>query len=215
MRLLAFSLNPTDWTLWASVAAGIAAAALVVMLAILYGRWRRRRRLMYASTEEDLPWDELLELLRKRSSERAAAGLTDDDDLPPEALLQELLSGRPFRPRPKPQAGPEEVQFGAGAAERRAGRRRWGNPTEVYLTSQFWPASVHGLVINRSTGGLAVFVDQEAPEGSNLKIRSVEAPKYVPTVEIEVRYCRKVGKNYLLGCQFCGEIPWNARVWFG
>ena len=37
----------------------------------------------------------------------------------------------------------------------------------------------------------------------------------VQAVRAEVRHCRKVGKGFLLGCQFSDDVPWNARVWFG
>ena len=70
-------------------------------------------------------------------------------------------------------------------------------------------------MVNRSTGGLGIFADQEVPAGTPLKIRAVEAPSYVPMVRIEVRHCLKVGKGYILGCEFSEDVPWNARVWFG
>jgi hypothetical protein len=193
----------------------VAAASLVVVLAVLYGRWRRRRRVASASREEDLAWDELLEVLRKRGAQRAGGGDVPDDDVPPEELLKELLAGLPSRSRLRPDHSALEQKFGVGGTERRGGARRWGNPTDVYLNSPFWPGAVHGLVINRSTGGLAVFVDKEALPGSKLRVRSAEAPLNVPTVELEVHHCRQVGKGFLIGCQFCGEVPWHARVWFG
>jgi len=211
-----FHFDLSDWTTWVILGAGLAAAALVVGVVALYGRWRRRRRLADGSREEDLPWDVLMELLQVRSRERAAAGLPPDDDLPPEELLKQLLAGLPSSPRRAPGMSPEEQQYqAAGGAEKRTGRRRWGNPTEVHLTSLLGPDRLHGLVINRSTGGLAIFVDREVSAGTWHQVRSTEAPSYVATVEVEVRYCRKVGRNFLLGCQFCGEIPWNVRVWFG
>jgi hypothetical protein len=204
-----------DWTTLAIPGVGVLVAALVVVLVVLVGRWRRKR-LGPGSREEDLSWEDLLELLRRRSQERHEAGLPADDDVPPDQLLEQLLTGLPSRGRRVPESTPEDHEFQPQiGGERRAGRRRWGNPTEVYISSAYWSGRLHGLVINRSTGGLALFLDREVPTGTAIKVRSVEAPGSVPGIESEVRYCRKAGKNFLIGCEFSGEVPWNVRVWFG
>jgi hypothetical protein len=195
---------------------GLAVAGLVVLVVNFYGRLRRRRRLGIASTEEDLPWDQLLELLEKRSRERAEAGLPNDDDLPPDQLLTQLLDGLPSQRRGAADLHPEDWYGPAhSGAEKRANRRRWGNPTEVHLTWLAGPDRLHGLVINRSTGGLAIFVDMEVPAGTTIQVRAAAAPRSVAATTVEVRYCRKVGRSFLLGCQFCDDVPWNVRVWFG
>jgi hypothetical protein len=200
------------WTTWLSVGVGL--TVTLVSFVILYRRAARYRRLAAFSREEDLPWDELLEVLRARNDELAAVGGLSED-LPPRELLK-LLLGRLPAARRRPDLTVGEQQFlQGGAAERRANRRRWGNPTEVQLTSPMRPDRVYGLVINRSTGGVAVFIDEEIKPGLFFQVRSAEAPYYVPAVDIEVKYCRKVGKNFVAGCQFRGAIPWNARVWFG
>jgi hypothetical protein len=111
---------------------------------------------------------------------------------------------------------PEDREFVlVGGEERRTGGRRWGNPTDVYLLSSLWSGRLHGLVVNRSTGGLGIYADEEVPPNTRLRVRAMEAPPHVPAVRAEVRYCLKVGKRFLLGCQFSEDIPWNARVWFG
>jgi hypothetical protein len=211
-----FGFDLTDWTVWVTLGVGVAAAALVIVIAVLVGRWRARHRSLNASREEDLPWDDLLELLRTRRRERTEAGLPPDDEMPAEDVLQQLLANLPSQLRRSTEIPPEELKFLAGGgAEQRASQRRWGNPTEVYLVPLLVLERMHGLVVNRSTGGLAILVDKEVPPGTTLTARPVEAPNSVPAAEIEVRYCRKVGKNFLLGCQFRGEVPWNVRVWFG
>jgi hypothetical protein len=174
------------------------------------------------SREEDLPWDELLELVRKKRRERPAPAppVEDDDDFseadegPPDDLLKRFLADKPSRQRRVPEELPEDREFQAtGGVEKRTGRR-WGNPIEVHLISATSDRR-HGLVINRSTGGLAILADREVPLGILLGVRSAEAPQYVLTVQVEVRFCRKAGRNFLLGCKFCREISWNVRVWFG
>jgi hypothetical protein len=211
-----FPFDPTDWTNWLIPGVGVAVAGLVMLLVIFYGRLRRRRRLGIASTEEDLPWDLLLELLETRSRNQAAAGLPDGDELPPDQLLKQLLASLPSQRRRAADLHPDDWDTPAhGGAEQRASRRRWGNPTEVHLSWLVGPDRLHGLVINRSTGGLAIFVDMAVPEGTTIQVRAAAAPSDVAKTTVEVRYCRKVGRSFLLGCQFCDDVPWNVRVWFG
>jgi hypothetical protein len=111
---------------------------------------------------------------------------------------------------------PEDREFVlVGGEERRNGGRRWGNPTDIYLLSPLWSGRLHGLVVNRSTGGLGIYFDEEVPPNTRLRVRAMEAPPHVPVVRAEVRYCLKAGKGFLLGCQFSEDVPWNVRVWFG
>jgi hypothetical protein len=48
-----------------------------------------------------------------------------------------------------------------------------------------------------------------------MHVRAAEAPPYVPAILVDVRHSLKVGKGFLLGCQFTTDVPWNIRVWFG
>jgi hypothetical protein len=208
----------TDWISWLILAVGAAVAGLVFLaFRFLYKRFIWRYRPATCWTDEDLPWEDLLELMQARQRERAAAGSPPEEDMSPDELLKLLLTRVPARSsRREPELPPEELLFlQSGAAERRAGRRRWGNPTNVDLTSPYLADPLHGLVVNRSAGGLAIFVDKELQSGTTVHVRAAEAPRYIPSVEVEIRYCRKAGKNYIIGCQFHDEIPWNVRVWFG
>ena len=201
-----------DWTAWVVSGVGVAVAALVVVLVVLVGRWRRRRA--GGSEEEDLSWADLLALVRRRRREREEAGLPPDADLPADEWLRELLGGLVAAGGGAPAA--EELEFlTQGGGGRRRARPRWGNPTEAHLTSPLWPDRLHGLVVNRSSGGLAILLDKEAPAGTPLGLRSAEAPGSVPAVQVQVRHCRKAGRYFLLGCQFRDEVPWKARVWLG
>jgi hypothetical protein len=204
----------TYWTTGLALSVGSTVAGLVFVTLRRYGR---RRRLLTLSTGEDLPWEDLLELLRARERELAGSDIPPDKDLPPEELLALLLSRLPAQGRRRPyEIPPEERQYlESGGIEKRVSRRRWGNPTEVQLTSPLLSQGLHGIVINRSAGGLGIFVDQKVQPGMLVEVRSVEAPYYVPATEVEVKYCRKVRKHFFLGCQFQKEIPWNVRVWFG
>jgi hypothetical protein len=205
------------------VAVGIGLAVACVVYLVLSRVKAQRRQLALSSG--DLPWPELLELLRARHLELVDAG-TFEETLPPDELLILLMSRLPAkRRRRKPVVPPEEREYlASGGADRRSSIRRWGTPTEVY----FMPVSPYtqrlylppefsssGMVINRSEGGLAIFVDQEVEPTKILMVRALEAPNYVPTVQIEVKHCRKLRGKFLLGCQFTEEVPWNVMAWFG
>jgi hypothetical protein len=200
------------WTTWLVLGVGSTVAGLVFVTLRRYGAWRR---LANYSREEDLPWDQLLDLLR--DCERELAASHADKNLPPEQLLALLVARLPAEsPRTRGDVPPEERQYlRRGGAEKRSGRRRWGNPTSVYLASPLLPHRLHGIVINRSTGGLGIFLDQKVQPGALIEVRAVDAPGYLPSVEVEVKYCRKVRRQVFIGCQFCEPIPWNIRVWFG
>jgi hypothetical protein len=192
---------------------GVTVAALVAGFVVVVGRWRRRRPV--ASREEDLPWEDLLELLRRRRGQEID-GPPKDEDVPPDELIKELLALLPAAGSRAPEAPPEDLQFVAGGgAEKRTSRRRWGNPTEVNVDALLWPRPVHGIVINRSTGGLAILLQDEVPAGTTIQVHPVEAPRSVRAVSLEVRHCRKAGRLFLIGCEFSEEVPWNVRVWFG
>lgn len=200
------------WTTWVDLGVGLAVAFLVyVALSCL----KARRRLL-AFSSGDLPWEDLLEMLRARHRELAESNSPPQEDLPPDQLLTLLLSRLPAKRRRPPEVPPDEREYlASGGAERRSSHRRWGNPTEVSLTSALRSTRLHGLVINRSAGGFAIFVDEEIEPTTILTVRPLEAPGYVSSVEIEVKHCRKIRRNYLIGCQSSTEIPWNVLVWFG
>jgi hypothetical protein len=200
------------WSTWLAWAVGVVVASLVY---VVLTRVRKRRRLV-AFANEDLPWEDLLEMLQARHSELATSGSPPEEDLPPDQLLTLLLSRLPADCRRSPPVAPEDREYLATAgAERRSSRRRWGNPIEVSLRSKLWLKCLHGLVINRSAGGFAIFVDEEIEPTTVLWVRPLEAPDYVKEVTIEVKHCRRIHRNFLIGCQSNTEIPWNTLVWFG
>jgi hypothetical protein len=211
---LGLDLDQVSLATWLVPSVGLMVAGSVyLMLGYVRRRFRRRRG---ASREEDLSWQDLLASLRRRRREREKAGLSADEDLPPEELFKELLAGLPADALREPVATVEDLLYQTqGGLEKRSGRRRWGNPTEVHVILPTGPSRVHGLVINRSTGGLAILVQQEVPAGTSIKIHSVEAPRSVPFTELQVCHCRKAGRLFLIGCEFREDVPWNVRVWFG
>src|SRR5207245_282759 len=66
------------WTTWVAVGVGSTVAGMVY---VTLRRYARRRRLAAFSSEEDLPWEDLLDLLRKRERELADSGTAPDKEL--------------------------------------------------------------------------------------------------------------------------------------
>jgi hypothetical protein len=227
------------WSIWGPVGVGAFVTILVIGGTFVYQRWNVRTRRAKAAGEDGLPWVDLMSLLDKYNRERATTGLPPEE--PTEDVLVKLLLSMPKVPRAKAVEATEDptddilvklllsmprgkaVESDAGqylsegGAERRQEKRRWGNPTEVFITSTVWPGEAHGLIVTRSNSGLSIFLAKEieVEKGLPLNIRAAEAPTYVQTVVAQVRHFRKLGKGYLLGCEFTHEVPWNVRVWFG
>jgi hypothetical protein len=203
-----------DWATWLIIGVGLAVTVLVFV--VLSRVRRRRRREAIALENEELPWERLLELLRKRHRQLAGSDALGDGDLAPEQLLSLLLAQSPGKLGNGAANIPPEVRASlAKGIDRRSSRRRWGNPTEVCLNSHLLASQLRGLVINRSATGLAIFVNREIPPGTALAVRAVEAPSTLPPVQIAVKYCRKTKRNYIIGCHSTEEIPWNIRGWLG
>jgi hypothetical protein len=133
-------------------------------------------------------------------------------------LLHSMLSHR----RPK-EAEPEETEAQIkprtgikSAQDRRTNLRRAGNSVSVFISDadarkEPW----QGWVIDRSAGGLCITTEQIIPAGTILSVRSSNASTGIPWVQVEVKNCRFVGKEYELGCQFVKTPPWSVLLMFG
>jgi len=191
----------TSWVIWASIGIGVCVTGLVFVA----GRKVDRRRKPRALPEEDLPWEDLLILLKDRYKGKSAEDEKLSSDELMDALLAELANKIVL-----PEAGENW-----NGSDRRRARRRWANPIQVILISPYHANTVHGLVINRSTGGLAILTDVPFEPETVLSVRSVEAPRGVGFVDVCVRHARKASKLWVIGCLYQGEIPWNKKAWFG
>jgi PilZ domain len=191
-----------DWVLWLSLAMGAGVSGFVYIV----GRRVSRRRNKGTHREEDLPWEALLGVLKERYRGKSAA----DEELSSDELMDALL-----KDMPNTQGITEEDARWVPGSERRRNRRRWANPVEVMLISPFHAAPVHGLVINRSAGGLAILTDVPFDANTSLSVRAIETPQGVGYADVMVRHARQVGKLWLIGCQYKDDVPWNVKVWFG
>jgi hypothetical protein len=102
------------------------------------------------------------------------------------------------------------------ASEQRGAHRRTGNPVEVHIRlPKAEQPQLHGYVMDRSTGGLCLRVDQPVQPGTMLHVRPVNAPPITPWVEIEVKSSRQTQDGWELGCQFLRTPPWALLLMFG
>ena len=92
-------------------------------------------------------------------------------------------------------------------AERRATVRFDGGPTRVSVRAGFDPILwVRADVLDRSVGGLRLRVRRPHPVGSALTVR-LRADGRRTWYATVVRYCRPVGDEWELGCEFQGDRP--------
>jgi hypothetical protein len=195
---------------WAPLVAGIAAGSLTFMAARMALRRRKVEGLL--PDDENLPWEDLLDLLKERYSEPDGADAIGH--LSPDELCRTLLADLPRRTlRALPTKFAQEDLKGMN--DRRRSRRRWLNPIAVSFFAPMREHPLHGIVINRSTGGFALLADFDFVEGTVLIVRALEAPENVPAIRVQVRHSRKAGSMWLLGCEYTQELPWNVKVWFG
>jgi hypothetical protein len=175
---------------WLTVGSGVAVCC-TVFLGMLYVS--RRSRIS------------MLDIILRRSgrrSQRPADEEVPDGEVTPEALAYLKT----------PMADLAYLQAGS---DRRRSARKWGNPVEVQIHPPDSAIPLRGVVINRSTGGVAILVDDAYQTGARLMLRAVQAPAGVGWIAIEVRNCRAAGKNHVIGCSYPESPPWNAVVWLG
>jgi hypothetical protein len=145
-------------------------------------------------------------LLFRRSRKQSLA--PPEEDVPNGVVTPEALK---YLKTPE-----EDLAYLQTAPERRTSVRRWGNPVEVQILSRLTSANLlRGVIINRSTGGLAILVDDAYDQGDILTVRAAQAPPDVSGVDVEVRSCREAGRNWVIGCKYTETPAWNAVAWFG
>jgi PilZ domain len=126
-----------------------------------------------------------------------------------------FATGLFVRKPPKASLPPDPFAFGA-TLEQRGAHRRKGNPIGVQITDADAKGEpFHGIVVNRSAGGLGLEVDRPVEVSTLISIRVVNAPVTVPWIQVQVRSCRPETKVWLLGCQFVKPPPWSIMLLFG
>ncbi len=135
------------------------------------------------------------------------------------ALAAGRLIFRKAPPPPPPAPVPKEDYdpFTQGSpSEQRKGYRRGGNPTQVFFALPGQKVNPQrGWVLDRSSGGLCLLVDQEIHQGTLMAVLPVNAPALTPWVDIDVRSCKKGPDGFTLGCQFIKTPTWSILLLFG
>jgi len=180
--------NPYHWWSWLPVGIGIGVACVVLFSGA-----------QFISYWKNIP---LLDLLLRR---RLPSPPPSTDDPAGQEIIPLALE---YLATPR-----EDLSYLEKQEERRKTKRYWGNPIEVRITSQLRPDPRRGAVVNRSTGGLAILVDDNYEPGAMLKVRAILAPKDVAWIDIEVKNCNPAGRNWVIGCEYPETPPWKAVVW--
>ena len=118
-----------------------------------------------------------------------------------------------FRSEPPAPSVPPPL---TAAAERRTSRRRIGNPISIVIADEVAESEpMAGWVMDRSSTGLGLWVDEEEPVGTLLRVRPVKSEEADWWTEVVVRHCRAERGRYVVGCQFVKEVPWSRLRMFG
>ena len=100
--------------------------------------------------------------------------------------------------------------------ERRSAPRRKGNPVSVSICDGPDESEpIQGWVLDRSSGGVRLLVDEVIATETLVKIRPSKAPESVPWVTVKVKSCSPQGKSWNLGCQFLEKLSWGDLQRFG
>ncbi len=103
-----------------------------------------------------------------------------------------------------------------GSQKRRQSPRGNGHPTKVLLSdAEALAEPENGWVMNRSIGGLCLFVPRRYQAGMVLTVRPFQNRPDAAWVQLEVKHCRPQGEGYEIGCQFVRPPSWNLLMLFG
>jgi hypothetical protein len=104
------------------------------------------------------------------------------------------------------------------ASEDRAAGTLRRSPVPVLVTdAAAVEAPVPGYVVNRSTDGMVVEMEEEGQvdPGTQLKVRPTGADQMVPWVLVEVNRRQKLKSCWQLDCRYVRTPPYSVRMLFG
>jgi hypothetical protein len=107
----------------------------------------------------------------------------------------------------------------AKPGENRVSTRRQGNPIELFIADPHHKDDPeHGLLLDRSLGGVRMIVYHDIEVGRVIAIRPTKADEMVPWIDLEVRSCvatpSQLGE-FELGCRFVKIPPYSILLHFG
>jgi hypothetical protein len=132
----------------------------------------------------------------------------------PQAITGErLLPRNPFRAE-SVSSHIEEARTArvARPAERRSSPRVKGRQVRVHVVCAATSGeALQGWVLDRSCGGLGLWVPAPVAEGASLLVRAAGSADAVP---VEVCNCRADGDRWVLGCRFLRSPRWEVMLQF-
>jgi hypothetical protein len=162
-------------------------------------------------------------------SKRASAPLPESPkrpaampEPPKKSATKDTINTKAPLPRAEPQPVPanqhlEPVEFDEEPpAERRSAPRRAGNPLSVQITNaKVKGETLEGWIVDRSSGGIRLLVDQAMEPGALLNVRPTKAHPSLGWVEVKVRSCSPERNSFKVGCQFVNKLTWAELQMFG
>jgi hypothetical protein len=113
-----------------------------------------------------------------------------------------------LQPQPEPEAELEfEEEEEESRGERRASPRRGGNPVSVQITNSDGE-SYQGWVVDRSSGGVRLLVDQSFNTGTILNVKPTKAHPSLNWIKVRVKSCRPERNSFKVGCEFVNKMSW-------
>jgi hypothetical protein len=142
---------------------------------------------------------------------RAKPTLTDIDMTEDDSSSVDLGGDAAREPEPEPTAEDD-----LAAEERRADPRRKGNPVSVQVSNEKATSEpFQGWVVDRSTGGVRLLVDQEVKPNTVLSVRPTKSHPGFTWVQVKVKSCKPERSSFNLGCQFMRKLTWAEMQAFG
>jgi hypothetical protein len=137
------------------------------------------------------------------------------------AAVMVILAGWLFfrRNRPRqPDAKPAAPAAGNtwDGIERRAHPRRSSGSLAVEIAGPESNAVITtGVILDKALGGLGLEVESEIPTGARFRLRLRDAGPDAGWALLEVRFARKKGTVWRIGCQFVDIAAWDVMEWLG
>lgn len=103
-----------------------------------------------------------------------------------------------------------------GPVERRQAPRRTGNPVRVELLDELaMDEPIYAWVLNRSSDGVGVLVDEPVEAGIHVNVRPAQPAAGYPWTPARVIYCFPERTSWRVGCQFLQKLVWRDLRAFG
>lgn len=121
---------------------------------------------------------------------------------------------RPLVYRDAPRSRSDPFMQGP-SHEARSSVRRKGSVVRVVLADAKLKQIGEGWVIDRSTGGLGLYMDEPLEVGTEISICPSDRQHDAPWVRVVVKSHHKEEDHWKVGCQFLRTPPWSVLLLFG